>query len=155
VNLRVTLLLLALSISSANVSAQVTSADEIVRALGTRRFDASIVLTVHFEHDSDELTPQAQAQLNELGEALKSPRLRSRRFELAGHTDSTGDAAYNLELSLRRAAAAKRYLVERLGIPEGQIETTGYGEERPLNPDDPEAPENRRVEVRDVGRYEE
>jgi OOP family OmpA-OmpF porin len=69
---------------------------------------------------------------------------------LAGHTDSDASAEYNLDLSRRRAEAVKSYLVRHYGMDPGLLSTRGYGEERPIMPNDSAANKqlNRRVEVR-------
>ncbi len=89
-------------------------------------------LDIQFEFGSDRLTPQARQDLDELGRALEHPAMKNRRFELAGHTDDVGRAEYNMELSKRRARSAYEYLMSRYDISEGAVETTGYGEERPV-----------------------
>lgn len=54
------------------------------------------------------------------------------QIELAAHTDTRGTAAYNLQLSEKRAEATKRYLVNK-GIAAHRIQTVGYGEAFPRN----------------------
>ena len=54
------------------------------------------------------------------------------RVELAAHTDSHGSAAYNLELSQRRAQSCVDYMVAA-GIPAQRLVATGYGEEQLRN----------------------
>src|SRR5687767_7244857 len=65
----------------------------------------------------------------------------STRIEVAGHTDSMGDAAANLALSERRAATVKRVLVEKYGADAARIATKGWGPEQPLV--DNTTPDNR------------
>jgi outer membrane protein OmpA-like peptidoglycan-associated protein len=72
------------------------------------------------------------------------------KFEVSGHTDSSGSEAHNKELSQKRAERMKKELVAK-GIPEGDIATVGMGSEKPLvKPDDTAAKKakNRRYEVR-------
>ena len=66
---------------------------------------------------------------------------------VAGHTDGKGGEKYNEGLSDRRAAAVKRYLVDKLNVPEENLTTAGYGKRHLKNPDEPFAPENRRVQI--------
>lgn len=54
------------------------------------------------------------------------------KIELAAHTDTRGTAAYNQQLSEKRAASTKRYLVNK-GIAAFRIQTVGYGESFPRN----------------------
>ena len=56
------------------------------------------------------------------------------RLVLSGHADKRGPQAYNQPLSERRAALAKKFLVEQ-GIPEGDIETQAFGKEQNLTAD--------------------
>jgi len=67
---------------------------------------------------------------------------------IEGHTDSIGAEAYNLELSQRRAAAVRHFLV-RNGIDPARITARGYGQAHPVasNATDVGRQENRRVEV--------
>lgn len=73
-------------------------------------------------------------------------------IEVAGHTDSAGDAEINLRLSQRRADKVAKYLVNHGVLPE-QIRSVGYGETQPIASN--ESPEgrksNRRIEFRVLG----
>lgn len=105
-------------------------------------------LKILFPFNSAELTPEARAQLDQLGRALASPDLRPFRFRIAGHTDAVGSEAYNEGLSARRARAVVDYLVERHGIDRGRLAALGLGERELADPKDPASAVNRRVEVR-------
>lgn len=59
-------------------------------------------------------------------------------IRLTGNTDSTGSRSYNLDLSLRRAEAVKRYLVERYGFDPRRIITIGHGPDKPVDSNDTE-----------------
>jgi outer membrane protein OmpA-like peptidoglycan-associated protein len=111
---------------------------------------ANIDLNIPFQLNSSELQPAASAQLEQLEAALKSESLAGDRFMVAGHTDAQGSAEYNRQLSLRRAETVKRFLVAR-GISPGRLESTGFGKDRLLHPDEPNAAANRRVEIRNLG----
>jgi OmpA-OmpF porin, OOP family len=65
-----------------------------------------------------------------------------------GHTDSVGTPAYNKKLSLRRAEAVKKYMVEK-GIDANRIKVQGFGEEKPIatNKTKEGRQKNRRVEA--------
>jgi outer membrane protein OmpA-like peptidoglycan-associated protein len=69
-------------------------------------------------------------------------------FLIEGHTDSTGDAAHNMDLSKRRAEAVKSVLVSQFGIDGARLTTTGLGATKPVASNDtPQGrAENRRVE---------
>jgi OOP family OmpA-OmpF porin len=71
------------------------------------------------------------------------------RLSIEGHTDADGEEAYIQDLSERRAAAVKRFMLERYGVDEGRLESAGFGESQPVA--DNGTPEgrqqNRRVEL--------
>lgn len=106
----------------------------------------SVDVTVRFGFDSDVLTATAREDLAWLGRAL-GDELRDRSFLLAGHTDSRGSAAHNVDLSLRRARSVWRYLVEDWGADPARLFVQGYGPRHPADPARPSSPINRRVEV--------
>lgn len=108
-------------------------------------------LRVTFPFDSAEITPAARRNLDVLGEALTDGRLSADSFEIAGHTDGVGDENYNASLSERRAQAVVEYLQEKFAIPGERLLGRGYGKTYLLNPDDPSDPENRRVEILNLG----
>jgi outer membrane protein OmpA-like peptidoglycan-associated protein len=104
-------------------------------------------LCIEFEPNSDRLTAPSKQVLAALAEALKRPELGSNRFAIVGHTDGRGSEQYNQQLSERRAAAVKDYLVRTTGIEESRLVAMGFGKSKPLNPSDPLAAANRRVEI--------
>jgi OmpA-OmpF porin, OOP family len=106
-----------------------------------------ITLDIRFASDSDQLTPAAQAQLAQLGNALNSPELAHSRFLIAGHTSATGSPEHNQRLSQARARSVRSYLLERFHIAPGRIEAAGYGSSRPLPNFPPAALQQRRVEI--------
>jgi OOP family OmpA-OmpF porin len=102
---------------------------------------------VNFRLNSDQLQDGAEAALEDDAQALiANPE---RRVEVAGHTDSSGDADYNMDLSKRRAATVEKYL-ESKGIAPDRITSRGYGEEKPIadNSTTEGRRANRRVELR-------
>lgn len=111
----------------------------------------SISMRVQFAYDSDELENEAILSLRALGAALRDPRLKDYRFEIIGHTDAKGSDEYNLELSKRRAAAVVEHLVFFHNVDRERLVAVGMGESDPINPSDPEAAENRRVEIINIG----
>lgn len=103
--------------------------------------------SVLFASNQATLLPAAQSRLNQVAEALLSTN-KDRKLTVEGHTDSQGSAAFNMELSQRRAEAVRSYLISR-GYPGEMIETRGIGKVRPIA--DNASPEgrsnNRRVEI--------
>ena len=106
--------------------------------------DTQINLRISFDYDSAALKPSEQAKLAPMCEAIGTSDVEVLR--IVGHTDSSGSDAYNQSLSQLRAEEVARYLVESCGIDPSRLQTMGLGERMPLNPDDPRADENRRVE---------
>lgn len=104
-------------------------------------------LSVQFATASDRLTADDRALLDKLAGALKDPELARDRFAVAGHTDATGDARINMELSCARALAVRRYLGTK-GVPAPRLTAYGFGSARLADAADPAAGANRRVEIR-------
>ncbi len=101
---------------------------------------------LYFRFESDDLTDESRALLPRVLEAL-----RNRPFPdvaVIGHTDTTGAAAANVELGLRRANSIRALLVQA-GIRADVIEVTSHGEADLLvkTADQVLEPRNRRVEV--------
>lgn len=104
---------------------------------------------VNFESNSDRLLPGADNVLRDAAATLqKHPDLI---VEVAGHTDSVGDAAYNQGLSERRAKTVRDYLIGA-GAAADNLSARGYGEADPIadNDSDEGRATNRRVELRIV-----
>lgn len=90
---------------------------------------STVTAAITFDLDKSDLRPDARANLD-----AKIPVLIANSnvtIRISGHADERGSSEYNLALGQRRAAAAKRYLVER-GVAESRVETTSFGEERPV-----------------------
>jgi outer membrane protein OmpA-like peptidoglycan-associated protein len=110
-----------------------------------------VALDVKFALGSADLTDAARQTVGQLAKAIKSDQLTPYRFQLSGHTDSTGKADANMALSQRRAEAVKAYLVSNFGISADRLEAVGRGQEEPLDPAHPESGVNRRVQVAILG----
>jgi len=106
-------------------------------------------LLITFANNSSGLTEQAKANAGEFARALNSPVLADARFAIDGHTNAVGGREANLKLSRDRAGALVDFLVGR-GVDRSRLDATGYGFDRPLDPDHPQAAVNRRVEARRV-----
>lgn len=100
-----------------------------------------------FETDSDQLKGTDWPVLTALADLLKKEL--ALKIKVAGHTDSTGDAAHNQDLSLRRAETVKKTLVEKYSADAARITTKGWGADQPLvdNGTDEGRAINRRVEI--------
>lgn len=101
---------------------------------------------VTFATNSADLNPQFFATLDSVALVLKE--YNKTVVEVAGHTDSTGSAEYNRQLSLRRAQTVANYLVNR-GVKPERLLTVGAGEDHPIASNDTEQgrQQNRRVEL--------
>jgi len=101
--------------------------------------------SVNFDFDSNGLTAVAAAILDRAASTLKAEP--GMRITVAGHTDSDGDAGYNVGLSQRRAASVKQSLVSR-GVA-GRMKTKAYGETQPIagNDTDTGKAANRRADI--------
>jgi OmpA-OmpF porin, OOP family len=115
---------------------------------------ATIALTVNFAFDSAEIQSQAIPNLESLGKALQSPQLAPYQIRIEGHTDSVGTAAYNRDLSQRRAESVKQYLTQHFDITPDHLVTAGKGEEEPISDNDSDTGryKNRRAEFVNLGR---
>ncbi|MEM7097972.1 MAG: pentapeptide repeat-containing protein [Pseudomonadota bacterium] len=129
------------------IRSEVTGADDIVVALEE---SGEVDLTVGFQLDSDQLFGAAHAQLLEISTALMREELALDRYIIEGHTDSSGDASYNQDLSFRRAVRIKRVLMREYAIDGHRLDVIGFGEERPIasNSSDAGRALNRRVTLR-------
>ncbi len=117
--------------------------DEIVKKEELPRID----IEIQFDYDSDQIRQASLADVDELGKALTDAALSGSRIVLNGHTDAAGSDAYNQNLSDRRAAAVRQYLISNFKISPDRLIAIGYGEERLKITEDPLAAQNRRVEV--------
>ncbi|MBX3273828.1 MAG: OmpA family protein [Sandaracinaceae bacterium] len=101
---------------------------------------------IYFDYDRDTIRSVSMPMLDQVAETIRMLPA-SLRIRVDGYTDNQGNAAYNLDLSFRRARAVVEYLVGR-GVPRPRLEYRGYGVENPVAPND--GPEgyalNRRVE---------
>jgi OOP family OmpA-OmpF porin len=99
-----------------------------------------------FDVDRAELKPGGMREVQRLAEFMRE--FPNRSVVVEGHTDSTGDESYNLQLSERRAQSVQDALIGN-GIEPFRIAAGGYGERYPVASNDSSAgrQQNRRVEV--------
>jgi outer membrane protein OmpA-like peptidoglycan-associated protein len=114
---------------------------------------AAIAMTVHFAFDSAEIMAASKPNLDSLGTALRSPELETYQIRIEGHTDSIGSAAYNQQLSERRAASVRQYLIEQGGIVPERLTIVGRGKNEYIadNKTATGRHKNRRVEFVNLG----
>lgn len=104
---------------------------------------------ISFDFDSAALRENEKPKLAALCEAMKAVDVAV--FQIIGHTDSSGSAAYNENLSLLRAQEVKRHMVSSCGIAENRLQAIGLGESALFDPADPRSDANRRVEFQALG----
>jgi outer membrane protein OmpA-like peptidoglycan-associated protein len=107
---------------------------------------ASSHFLLYFRFDSEELTDESRALLGQVLQVLKNHP--APRVSVIGHTDTTGSAASNVELGLRRANAVRAMLIET-GLDGASVDVTSHGEATLLitTADEVFEPRNRRVEI--------
>jgi len=106
---------------------------DMMNQANTSGIDAATMIAdlemVHFEFDSDQLTPEWQAVLDQNAQWLaQNPAVN---VQVEGHTDERGTEEYNISLGQRRADTVREYLVAN-GIQPNRISTISYGKMRPL-----------------------
>ena len=95
--------------------------------------EVKITQQIHFAYNKAKIRPESYPVLDAVIDVLKrNPNIK---IEVQGHTDSQGSDAYNKRLSDRRAASVMKYLVSH-GVDSARLTSHGYGEERPLVPND-------------------
>jgi outer membrane protein OmpA-like peptidoglycan-associated protein/Tol biopolymer transport system component len=109
---------------------------------------ATVVLNnLFFDTDKFDLGEKSVTELDKIIRFLKDNP--ATRIEIGGHTDDQGAAAYNQQLSQKRAKAVGDYLVSK-GVDAKRLKEVGYGPKHPLQPNDSDANRqvNRRIEFR-------
>lgn len=112
---------------------------------------AQLTIAVQFDLNSARIRPDSFRSLGLMADSLYHPYLQGYRFLIVGHTDARGDRLHNLKLSQQRAEAIREALINPFRISPGRIEAVGLGEEQLLNRQNPEAGENRRVQLINIG----
>lgn len=100
--------------------------DEVPKEV--KRF-TGVIEGIFFDTDQATIKPASKPTLDNATKVLKDyPEVK---VEISGHTDTDGDRAHNVDLSLRRADAVKQYLLDA-GIDAGRITTRGVGPDEPI-----------------------
>jgi len=135
--------------SAAPSPAAVMDAATIQKIFGATLADLPVPpirFNLYFELQSEELTAESRAMLPEIIRAVRERPVPD--VTVIGHTDTTGAAAANYELGLRRASAIRTLLVGS-GLEASLVEVASHGEGDLLipTPDETAEPRNRRVEI--------
>jgi len=146
----------AVANSTATTAATTETADTSTQVMATTVEEYNAVkkadqvnVKVSFDFDSAALRADQKPKLAALCEAMKGVDVSV--FQIIGHTDSSGSASYNENLSLLRAREVKRHMVSSCGIAENRLKAIGMGESAPFDPADPRSDANRRVEFQALG----
>ncbi len=107
----------------------------------------SVDVDIFFETNSDQPLPSSAPDLADLAVAIRDARFDNKRFAVLGHTDARGSAAYNMDLSVRRAREVMRRLQDLSGLPAGRFVSDGRGESELRDPANPQSGVNRRVQI--------
>jgi outer membrane protein OmpA-like peptidoglycan-associated protein len=106
-----------------------------------------VLKNIFFDTGKSDLKNESVAELEKVREMLVANM--TMKVQINGHTDNTGNAVTNRLLSLERAEAVVKYLVEK-GVDPSRLSAKGYGSERPLVSNDDETGGreiNRRTEI--------
>ncbi|MEO9477399.1 MAG: OmpA family protein [Cyclobacteriaceae bacterium] len=112
-----------------------------------REGNTIILQNIYFDFDSHVPNNRSYHELRTIARYMKdNPKIS---FEIEGHTDNRGNAAYNLELSQKRAESVQTLLVS-LGVAKNRLRPIGYGASKPLNTANTESAHqsNRRIAFR-------
>jgi OmpA-OmpF porin, OOP family len=98
---------------------------------------------VFFDFDKWDLRPESFVELDRVVKLLnENPAME---IDLSAHTDSFGSDDYNFKLSDNRARSCMEYILSK-GIPANRVTSQGYGESKPVAPND--TPDNRQLNRR-------
>jgi len=138
------------SANQAQQSAQdaVNRADSLASVVANLDSYKQIAVTsVNFGFDKDVLTKVDKAQLDQFASQLSGTK--GYILEVTGGTDSVGSAAYNYDLSQRRAQAVVQYLAAKYSVPAHKFYLIGIGKDQEVASNTTAAgrAKNRRVEI--------
>jgi len=106
-----------------------------------------IDLEIFFDYNSWQIGPKALPALLALGKVLSGGDFKGTVFFINGYTDGRGSAEYNQVLSQRRADSVRRILIEQFHLAPDTLIGVGFGEEHLKIPEQPNADQNRRVQI--------
>lgn len=102
---------------------------------------------IHFDVDSAKIKEESKSAIEKIADLLnQNPDLK---LHVVGHTDSTGDLKYNIDLSEKRAKSLVEFLVNNYSIDENRLNSFGVGPLAPKATNETEngREQNRRVEL--------
>jgi peptidoglycan-associated lipoprotein len=105
--------------------------------------------TIHFDFDRSDIRSGDAKLLEGNAKRLADAAANGMKpmVSVEGHCDPMGTAEYNIALGMRRAEAAKAFLV-KMGVPAGQLSTISYGEEKLVTNDAAQFELDRRAEFK-------
>jgi hypothetical protein len=108
---------------------------------------ADVFDNLNFEFGKADIKKESLPYLDKLADTLN--KAKNWTLEIQGHTDDKGGDDFNMKLSQNRADAVKNYLITK-GVLLDTITAKGFGESKPLVPNDSDAnrEKNRRVEFK-------
>jgi len=121
------------------------NADEMKRSIADTGKVA--LYGLYFDTDKDTMRADSAPTMEEIAKLMRAnPQMKLR---VVGHTDDQGTAAYNLDLSKRRAASVAQQLVSKYGIAASRLDSFGAGLYAPVasNQSEDGRAKNRRVEL--------
>jgi OmpA-OmpF porin, OOP family len=110
--------------------------------------DEQVNVQVTFAFDSSAIDDSQKPKLRQICGALDAAGVGVLR--IVGHTDSSGPATYNQQLSVLRAEEVERFFRNECGIAPDRLQAIGVGEQFPYDANDPRAGVNRRVEFQAI-----
>jgi OmpA-OmpF porin, OOP family len=116
-------------------------------ACETRFSVISTAGAIYFKTSSAELDRQSEPILESVADIAN--RCPGVRIQVTGHTDAVGGREANQQLSVQRARTIVNFLTQH-GVAGMRVESSGYGDTRPVAPNDTEAgrAKNRRIEFK-------
>lgn len=110
--------------------------------------EVKLVKQIEFEFQSATISASSFPILEEIAKLL-STNQDIKQLRIEGHTDNVGDPKFNQGLSVRRAGAVRDYLVQRGKVKASRLSFVGFGQTKPIAPNDTDAgrAKNRRVEL--------
>jgi OOP family OmpA-OmpF porin len=107
----------------------------------------SITLMINFDSGKSYVRPRYYNEVKKVADFMK--KYPNTKMEIQGHTDNVGKPAMNKRLSQRRADAVKNLLIKKYKVNKNRLKAVGYGEEKPLVPNDKveNRSRNRRVQA--------